>query len=146
MQEDLIGVIHQSDSKRSDFLFRISVKGMITNEDGKVLVVKETDRKSWDLPGGGMDHGETIKDALARELYEEVNFRGNFDYRVIAIEDPKPLLSGILQVRVIFHIVPENMEFSAGIDGDEVAFMDPREFENSPDFSERKMYEYAQLQ
>lgn len=142
MQQDILGVIQQAD-KRPDYLFRISVKGLIVNKEGKVLVVKETGRGSWDMPGGGMDHGETIKDALARELYEEVGLKGEFGYQVVAIEDPKPLLSNILQMRVIFAITPEVNEFYAGIDGDEIAFIDPRIFVNSAEFSERKVYEYA---
>lgn len=144
MQQDILGVI-QKTGKRSDYLFRISVKGMILNDEGKVLVVKETGRGSWDLPGGGMDHGETIKDALARELHEEVGLKGDFDYQVIAIEDPNLLLSNMLQIRVIFRVIPEINEFFAGIDGDEITFIDTHEFANSKDFSERKVYEYTQL-
>jgi 8-oxo-dGTP pyrophosphatase MutT (NUDIX family) len=58
------------------------------NDQGEVLVVKEVGRTWWDLPGGGMDHGEDIKSALARELKEEVNLSSNFTYRVIDVEDP----------------------------------------------------------
>ena len=49
---------------------RVSVKAKI-NFNGKTLLVKE-DGKRWDLPGGGIEHYETIDEALKRELTEEI--------------------------------------------------------------------------
>lgn len=83
------GVIDQSHiHRKSDYLFRMSIKCLIKNKDGMVLVVKESGRTWWDLPGGGMDHGETIKEAMARELYEEVSLTGDFNHRLLTIENP----------------------------------------------------------
>ena len=50
--------------------YRVSVKAKI-NFNGKILLVKE-DEKKWDLPGGGVEHFETIQEALTRELTEEI--------------------------------------------------------------------------
>ena len=50
--------------------YRVSVKAKI-NFNGKTLLVKE-DSKKWDLPGGGIEHYETIYEALKRELTEEI--------------------------------------------------------------------------
>ena len=50
--------------------YRVSVKAKI-NFNGKILLVKE-DGKKWDLPGGGVEHYETIDEALKRELTEEI--------------------------------------------------------------------------
>ena len=50
--------------------YRVSVKAKI-NFNGKILLVKE-DGKRWDLPGGGIEHYETIDEALKRELTEEI--------------------------------------------------------------------------
>ena len=38
--------------------YRVSVKGLIY-EDGKLLFVRERS-DTWDLPGGGLEHGESI--------------------------------------------------------------------------------------
>ncbi len=71
-----------------------------------------------------MDHGEDIKSAIARELKEEVNLTGDFSYQVVYVDDPSLLQhSKMLQVRLIFIVKPELMEFSPGDDGDEVIFM-----------------------
>ena len=119
------GVVkHPEGTRKTDYLYRLSIKSIIFNEDDKILFVKESGRDWWDLPGGGMDHGEDIKSALAREMHEEVNLNGDFEYKIIYVDEPK-LLERIeaYQVRLFFIVKPENMDFSPGEDGDELAFM-----------------------
>ena len=72
---------------REDYLYRISIKAIIYNDDGKMLVVKEHGLH-WGLPGGGMDFGETFDKALARELEEEVGYSGGFSYDVVDVANP----------------------------------------------------------
>lgn len=55
----------------SDCLYRLSAKALIVR-DGKVLFVMESEAEGWSLPGGGIDYGEDIQTALARELSEEI--------------------------------------------------------------------------
>ena len=50
--------------------YRVSVKGLIY-DDGKLLFVRERS-DTWDLPGGGLEHGEGIAEALRRECREEL--------------------------------------------------------------------------
>ena len=50
--------------------YRVSVKGLIY-DDGKLLFVRERSN-TWDLPGGGLEHGESIAEALRRECREEL--------------------------------------------------------------------------
>lgn len=144
-QPSLGTIEHKAIDRRTDYLYRLSLKGLIRNEAGEVLVVKESGRDWWDLPGGGMDHNENIKQAIARELKEEVNLDGDFKYRIIATDEPAYLQTyNFWQVRLIFKIVPESMTFSVGEDGDEIAFMHPDTFVNSSSAAERHIYRYAQ--
>lgn len=125
MNQELNGVInHSTGTRKTDYLFRLSLNGIVMNDAGQILFVKEDGRDWWDLPGGGMDHGEDIKSALAREMREEVNLNDGFEYQIIYVDEPK-LLEHIkaYQVRLFFIVKPENMEFSPGEDGDELAFM-----------------------
>ncbi len=53
---------------------RIRVAGLLVI-NGQVLLVKHRkgNKSYWLLPGGGIKSGETIQDALKRELFEELN-------------------------------------------------------------------------
>ena len=50
--------------------FRIAVSALIFSE-GKILLALRRDIDWWNLPGGGMEVGETVDEALQREVYEE---------------------------------------------------------------------------
>lgn len=43
--------------------------------DGKLLLERRRDSDSWGLPGGGVKKTETGRDAIAREIYEELGLR-----------------------------------------------------------------------
>jgi 8-oxo-dGTP diphosphatase len=141
------GVInHDNSSRPTDYLYRLSIKAVVRNEAGNVLVVKEGGDTQWDLPGGGMDHGESIHQALARELYEEVSLRGEFTYRILTVEEPALVDDiGMHQVRLIFEVIPVDMTFSPGTDSSEVTFINPDAFRDSDNRNAQRIYEYAQL-
>lgn len=141
------GVVHHpTTSRKTDFLYRVSLKGIVTNNLGEILVVKENQRTSWDLPGGGMDHTESVKDAIAREMREEVNLRGDFTYRIVTIDEPIYLNDhGIWQLRLVFQVIVDDPTFSPGVDGSEIAFIHPEQFRHSLSSVERKIYDYAAL-
>jgi 8-oxo-dGTP diphosphatase len=53
--------------------FRFGVHAVISNSEGHVLLLKRTyGNKGWGLPGGGVDSGETIHQAILRECREEI--------------------------------------------------------------------------
>ncbi|WP_435170196.1 NUDIX domain-containing protein [Paenibacillus glycanilyticus] len=45
---------------------------ILLNEDGLILFVKHCDG-TWGLPGGLLEPGESVEEALKRELHEELN-------------------------------------------------------------------------
>ena len=142
------GVINHDhpSTRKTDYLYRVSLKCLGRNERGEILVVRETGRKHWDLPGGGMDHHEALKAAIAREMKEEVNLTGDFSYKIIAVDEPAYLSAhNFWQIRLVFAVTSQTMAFSAGEDGDEIAFMAPGEFANSQSVTERKILAYSQI-
>ncbi|MEH7108544.1 NUDIX hydrolase [Bacillus sp. JJ1764] len=54
----------------------VTVSGFITNEKNETLLVKTFWRSdTWELPGGGVDEGETLDKALCREILEETGIQ-----------------------------------------------------------------------
>lgn len=146
--QNSLGTIHHSNesTRRTDYLYRVSLKCLIRNKEGHVLVNKELGRDYWDLPGGGMDHGEDIRSSIAREMAEEVNLQGSFTYKILAVEEPAHLSNhNFWQIRLIFEIIPENMIFDAGDDSDQIAFIPPGDFKQSNHPVEQRVYRYSQL-
>jgi 8-oxo-dGTP pyrophosphatase MutT (NUDIX family) len=48
-----------------------SVRAVIEGAGGRVLLQKRRDFGNWGLPGGGPEPGESISDAIVREVLEE---------------------------------------------------------------------------
>lgn len=55
-------------------IFEISAFGIIVDEQRQVLLCHRTDVDLWNLPGGGVEKGETPRQAVMREVKEETGF------------------------------------------------------------------------
>jgi ADP-ribose pyrophosphatase YjhB (NUDIX family) len=49
----------------------VAVTAVVTNDQGELLLQKRADNELWGLPGGAMDIGESIREAVIREVKEE---------------------------------------------------------------------------
>lgn len=65
----------------------LGVRGLVTDAQGRVLLLEHSYVPGWHLPGGGVDPGETPEAAVARELEEEAGVRPLERPRLLSVHD-----------------------------------------------------------
>ena len=90
----------------------IRVAGLLVHE-GSILMVEQGrgDDRYWLLPGGGVQFGETLSDALRREFQEELGMRVGVQGLVAIIESISP------DPGYAKHVVHLVFEVSAPVEG-----------------------------
>jgi 8-oxo-dGTP pyrophosphatase MutT (NUDIX family) len=92
-----------------DCLYRVAIRVLVI-QDKKILLVKENEGW-WAFPGGGVDHGETVEDTLAREIEEELGVPASevlSDFQ-IAYYNLGTIVNGIPRMNLYFKVsIPEN--------------------------------------
>lgn len=72
-------IIDQFLQEEKDFGKRDSVKAIVSDGTGKILIIRRTQGScgagNWDFPGGHIEKNENKNDALKREIFEETNLK-----------------------------------------------------------------------
>jgi 8-oxo-dGTP pyrophosphatase MutT (NUDIX family) len=63
---------------------------LVERPDGKVLLIRQSYRNHWGLPGGLLRRHETPEDAAVREIAEEVGLPIELISEPVVVLDPKP--------------------------------------------------------
>jgi 8-oxo-dGTP pyrophosphatase MutT (NUDIX family) len=92
----------------------------------KLVVVYAEEKKSWGPPGGGVEPGETIEEAVVREVFEETNMRVLKQKPIAFLEAFEP--ERTLQTRSVCIVEPIG-EFVSDPDGDvtEIRLINPQD-------------------
>lgn len=70
-------------------LFQIRLTGVLIEERALLLVKQRvSSTRNWSLPGGKLEHGETIEEGLTRELVEETGLSVTIEKLLYVCEDP----------------------------------------------------------
>ncbi|MFE2961837.1 NUDIX hydrolase [Nocardia tengchongensis] len=58
---------------------KVAVSAIVRDDQGRILMIHRTDNNLYSIPGGGLEAGETISEAVVREVKEETGI----DVRVL---------------------------------------------------------------
>ncbi len=96
--------------------------------EGKLVVVYAPSKGSWTPPGGGVEAGETVEEAVVREIKEESNMHV-LKHALIGFQDITESEKTITQTRSVCIVEPYGA-FVADPDGDitEIKLIDPAEY------------------
>lgn len=70
-----------------------SVTAVVTDDQGRLLLVHKTDNNLWALPGGGVDVGESVAHAAVREVKEETGIDVEVTGLVGLYTDPRHVMA-----------------------------------------------------
>jgi 8-oxo-dGTP diphosphatase len=93
--------------------FAVTVAAVITDERNRVLLLNHVFRpgNGWGVPGGFINKGENLEDALRRELREEIGLElGKVEFRYARALKTTP------QVEVIFRAEPKGLPQSTSVE------------------------------
>jgi ADP-ribose pyrophosphatase YjhB (NUDIX family) len=65
-----------------------AVSAIVTDAEGRILLIHRTDNAYWSIPGGGLEPGETLRQAVAREVSEETGMHCEATGLVGVYSDP----------------------------------------------------------
>jgi 8-oxo-dGTP diphosphatase len=63
----------------------VGIAAAARTADGKWVLIRRADTGTWALPGGTLEWGETLREALMREMEEEVGISGVVPGRLVGV-------------------------------------------------------------
>ena len=123
----------------SDATYRVSVKAVIRDQAGRVLLMKEHD-DYWSLPGGGMDYGESVEQALSRELHEELAVDTVTSLKSLGIDTYYSERAQIWRMWLLYEVGIGSFDVVRAVDGAEAVFMDIAELAGATHHREQRIY------
>ncbi len=109
---------------------RIRVAGLLSKSNQILLIShRKENREYWLLPGGGVEPGESLRDALIREFYEELGVSVAV-HELLFVSDV--IGSSRQIVQLVFRVTTEDYRFQIGMDPilGSFRFFDPKELES----------------
>lgn len=129
----------------------LAVKGIIRRNDGKILILKRSDKDDhkpgvWETVGGGMDKEESPQKALSREISEETGL-------TVSVSSPFNVFTfrkdtGEFKVGITFLCDYLGGEVVLSDEHSEYAWIEPKEFSEMESVSSlhEEIARYAELQ
>ena len=115
--------------------YRLSVKALILDETRTKFLLVQEDNGKWELPGGGLNWGESAQEGITREIKEEMglnvlNVANQPCYITTAQRDSDKTWTA----NVLFETVLENLEFTPSSECGALKFVTKEEAETMNTF------------
>ncbi len=127
--------------------FAIAVKCLLKNEDDKYLILKKTQEENkkdansnlYDIPGGRIEYGENVIDALIREIYEETGINVTLN-NIEKILDATSIIrkDGLHLVIIIYLVNIKNTDIKISSEHSNFYWAD-KNFKDLPDWIKDKI-------
>jgi len=73
--------------ERSSYFVRHAARAVIADDNGKIALIYAKRRNYYKLPGGGIEEGEDIHEALRREIMEETGCNATIGNELGTVEE-----------------------------------------------------------
>ncbi|MFQ3236271.1 MAG: 8-oxo-dGTP pyrophosphatase MutT (NUDIX family) [Paraglaciecola sp.] len=85
--------------------------GLVQNAQGEILVIRERGATTYKLPGGHIELGEKVEEAVIREVLEETGIATQFQ-GVLALASTHPYRFGKSNIYVVCRLTPLSTEIA----------------------------------
>ncbi|MGN2640614.1 NUDIX hydrolase [Nocardia takedensis] len=128
---------------RTDFLndpsapaansIKVAVSAVVRDQHGRVLLIHRTDNDLFSIPGGGLEVGETVAEAVVREVKEETGLDVEVADLVGIFSDPAHVVAyddGEVrqEFSICFRASPIGGELRTSAESKQVIWSAPEEF------------------
>lgn len=86
-EQSYLGQLRQLVGKRK--IMVVSVRAVIANTAGDILLVRRSDNQEWVLPAGSMELDESVYEACVREVREETGLEVEAATLIAVYSDPR---------------------------------------------------------
>ena len=104
----------------------VSVSIVLAQHPQGVVLVRNSRRSIWELPGGYIDRAERASDCALRELYEESGLKGSGIVLLGILEIERPARPGGLFQCAVYQCDAEGVPSADGAEVSAVAYWQPR--------------------
>ncbi|GAB2972244.1 NUDIX hydrolase [Saccharothrix stipae] len=109
---------------------RVAVSAIVQDPTGRLLMIRRTDNDKYAIPGGGQDVGETLTQAVVREVEEETGVHVEVTALVGLYSNPNHVIAyGNGEVRqefsICFRAQPLGGELRPSSESKEVHWIEP---------------------
>ncbi len=122
--------------------YRVSIKGLILDETRTKFLIVQEENGLWELPGGGLEWGESPQDGLRREIQEEMGLQVTYLHPHPCYFITEKNLKGDLWIaNVLFEIEVQDLNFVPSEECVAIQFVGAEEvqaletFPNVPEFA-----------